>query len=114
MNRRDLALSSPPHTPEPRPHTRMDLLWSLALAAVITVIIWVLGGSSGAWLNAPGLLVLRGAKALGIPATPRQPSLREWLWLGSLLSALFWWLAAYAALSAVRRYGRRRNREGEA
>jgi hypothetical protein len=74
-------------------------LWSVAAAGAVLVITWIVGGSIGAALNAPGLLLLAGARALG--ALPRlfEPSLGGWIWLGSILSALLWGLAVYVGLT---------------
>lgn len=73
---------------------------------LVLVVVWVVGGPVGAWLNAPGLLLLRAEAALGIPGPGTAPTLRGWLWLATALSALFWGLVAYAALMLA---GRRRN-----
>jgi len=81
------------------------LFASLLTAIVILGIIWSVGGPVGAVLNAPGLLLMRGAAALGIPGPGAEPSLREWLWLGTALSTLFWWLVAFSVLVVA---GRRR------
>ena len=80
----------------------MKALVSLVAAPVILVVIWELGGPVGAWLNVPGLLLLRAAAALGIPEPGTEPTLRGWLWLATALSTLFWGLVAYAALDARR------------
>jgi len=90
----------------------MRALVSFLAAIALLVVIWSLGGPVGAWLNAPGLLLLRAAGALGLFAARRDPTLREWLWLGTALSAVVWWLVAYAALALVGR--RRHGTEGHA
>ncbi len=95
----------------------MKALVSLVAAAVILVVIWAVGGAVGAWLNAPGLLLLRAASALGIPEPITEPTLRSWLWLATALSTLFWGLVAYAASMLAARRGRagpekRTNAEG--
>lgn len=95
----------------------MKALVSLVAAPVILVVIWELGGPVGAWLNVPGLLLLRAAAALGIPEPGTEPTLRGWLWLGTALSTFFWGLVAYAASMLAGRRGRagpekRTNAEG--
>ena len=75
------------------------LLRALLAAGGALVLIWALGGPVGALLNAPGLLLLGGARRLGI-AKGSEPSLGAWLWLGTGISVSFWGLAVYAALAA--------------
>ena len=74
------------------------VLPSLLAAGVALVLIWMLGGPVGALLNAPGLLLLAGARGLGV-STGSEPSLGAWLWLGTGISVSFWGLAVYAALA---------------
>lgn len=96
-------------------HTRIRVLCSFLAAVLVAGIIWMFGGPLGAWLNAPGLLMLRGAMALGIFRAVHEPTLREWLWLGTVLSVLFWWLLIYLALALKAGQDRRglRGRSGE-
>ena len=75
---------------------------SLLAAGGALVLIWALGGPIGALLNAPGLLLLGGARRLGV-GTGSEPSLGAWLWLGTGISVSFWGLAVYAALAALDR-----------
>jgi len=83
-------------------------LWSVVAAAAIMVITWIAGGPIGAALNAPGLLLLAGARALGALHLP-EPSLGGWIWLGSIVSALFWGLAVYVGLTIAQR-GKKQSR----
>jgi hypothetical protein len=78
------------------------VLRSLLAAGGALVVIWALGGPVGALLNAPGLLLLGGARRLGV-STGSEPSLGAWLWLGTGISVSFWGLAVYAALAALDR-----------
>ena len=78
--------------------SRRDVRSLLAAAGVLAVI-WAVGGPIGALLNAPGLLLLGGARRLGV-STGAEPSLGAWLWLGTGISVSFWGLAVYAALAA--------------
>jgi hypothetical protein len=68
-------------------------------AGGVLVLIWALGGPIGALVNAPGLLLLAGARRLGV-STGSEPSLGAWLWLGTGISVSFWGLAVYAAFAA--------------
>ncbi len=75
------------------------LLRSLLAAGLALVLIGALGGPVGALLNAPGLLLLAGARRLGV-SPGSEPSLGAWLWLGTGISVAFWGLAVYAMLAA--------------
>lgn len=90
----------------------MKVLWSTLAAAVAAALIWVLGGPFGAALAAPGLLLLRGAAALGAAPGGREGSLRQWLQLGTALAVAFWWTATYVALALAGRRGAERRRSG--
>jgi hypothetical protein len=70
---------------------------------------WVIGGPLGAALNAPGFLMLEGARRLGALRGLQEPSLEKWIWLASILSALVWGFVVYLALSLR---GRREKRAG--
>ena len=78
------------------------VLPSLLAAGGTRVVIWALGGPIGALLNAPGLLLLGGARRLGV-SPGSEPSLGASLWLGTGISVSFWGLAVYAALAALDR-----------
>ena len=75
------------------------VLPSLLAAGGVLFLIWALGGPVGALLNAPGLVLLAGARRLGV-SPGSEPSLGAWLWLGTGISVSFWGLAVYAALAA--------------
>jgi hypothetical protein len=84
----------------------MRVLWSFLAAAIAACIIWTFGGPLGAWLNAPGFVMLHGAMRMGFPGATHDSTLREWLWLGTVFSVLFWWVLVYVALALVERKGK--------
>ena len=88
----------------------MRLLWSVVGAMAALTISWVAGGPIGAALNTPGFLILRGARMFGVLPGHREPSLGEWIWLASILSASFWGLVIYLVIGLV---DRRANRAGK-
>jgi hypothetical protein len=70
----------------------MRLLWSVVGAVAALAVSWVAGGPIGAALNAPGLLLLGGARMVGALPGLHEPGLGGWIWLASILSASFWGL----------------------
>jgi len=88
----------------------MRLLWSVAGAMVALAVSWVAGGPTGAVLNTPGFLILGGARMFGVLPGHQEPSLGEWIWLASILSASFWGLVVYLVIGLV---DRRANRAGK-
>jgi hypothetical protein len=84
----------------------MKALWAAAAALAAVAVSWFVGGPVGGVLNAPGLLMLGGARALGILPRFEEPSLGRWIAVGTILSALFWGLATWLALRLAERKSR--------
>ena len=61
-------------------------------------------------LNTPGLIILGSARMFGVLPGHQEPSLGEWIWLASILSASFWGLVVYLVIGLV---DRRANRAGK-
>ena len=74
----------------------MKALLAAAVGVVAMAVSWFFGGPFGGVLNAPGLLILGGARALEILPRFEERGLSRWLWVGTLLSGLCWALLTYA------------------
>lgn len=81
----------------------MRLRWALACCAASMGIAWVIGGSIGAALNAPGVLMVVGAKAFGVLPGFHERDVSDWAWLGTILSGLFWGGLVYVVLGLAGR-----------
>jgi hypothetical protein len=49
--------------------------------------------------------MLAGARTFGIFPALHEPNLREWIWLGTILSALSWGLVVYLVPGSFREEG---------